>query len=186
MTATRNLILDSAQDLIVREGVVCLTLDRVAREAGISKGGLLYHFASKEELIRGLISRLILHFEEDWTAWEKESSTDEPGNKTRAFVKATLQGTWDSKVGLRPHSIGVFTAMMAALANKPELLNALRERYRSWQETLEADGIDPARATLARLAADGLWFSELLGFAPPSPDRRKEIIREILALTGEK
>jgi AcrR family transcriptional regulator len=182
---TRDLILDSAQELVVRDGVGHLTLDRVAREAGLSKGGLLYHFASKEELVRGLIARLIHHFESDWALWEKESE-ECTGSRTRAFVRATLLGTWDTKVGHRPHGCGIFSALMAALANNPELLQPLRERYNAWQSIVESDGISPARATVARLAADGLWFNELLGLAPPSPERRSEILKEIIALTQKK
>jgi LPS sulfotransferase NodH len=75
---------------------------------------------------------------------------------------------------------------MAALANNPELLQPLRERYNAWQSIVESDGISPARATVARLAADGLWFNELLGLAPPSPERRSEILKEIIALTQKK
>ena len=41
-----------------------LVLDAVAADAGISKGGLLYHFASKNALVAGLCERL-LEFAED-------------------------------------------------------------------------------------------------------------------------
>ena len=36
------------------------TMDATARAAGVSKGGLLYHFASKDALEAGLIERLRL------------------------------------------------------------------------------------------------------------------------------
>jgi AcrR family transcriptional regulator len=36
-----------------------MTLEAVAREADVSKGGLLYHFPSKEALISGMVRRLI-------------------------------------------------------------------------------------------------------------------------------
>ena len=38
-----------------RDGVSAMTLEAVAREAGLSKGGLLYHFASKDELIAAML-----------------------------------------------------------------------------------------------------------------------------------
>jgi AcrR family transcriptional regulator len=49
---------------VVEEGVSGMTLEAVAREAGISKGGLLYHFPSKVALIGGMIGRLIEDFED--------------------------------------------------------------------------------------------------------------------------
>jgi AcrR family transcriptional regulator len=44
---TRSQILDAAEAVVMCQGVRNLTLDAVAAHAGISKGGLLYHFRSK-------------------------------------------------------------------------------------------------------------------------------------------
>jgi len=60
---TRAVILDTTQRLIAAEGLQALTLDRVARDAGLSKGGLLYHFSSKEQLIEALVNRVISRLE---------------------------------------------------------------------------------------------------------------------------
>ena len=49
--------------MIRRDGAQALTLDAVAAEAGVSKGGVLYHFASKRALIDGLIERWLDDFE---------------------------------------------------------------------------------------------------------------------------
>ena len=60
-TATsRDRILDAAERLVVQTGASHLTLDGVAQSAGVSKGGLLYHFPTKEALLEGMIER---HFE---------------------------------------------------------------------------------------------------------------------------
>ena len=40
-----------------------------------------------------------------------------------------------------------------------------------------------AVATLVRLAADGLFFAELLGFAPPEGALRKQVLGALLSLT---
>jgi AcrR family transcriptional regulator len=57
-SATRRRLLDAAVAVVRREGPRALTLDAVAAEAGVSKGGLLYHFATKDDLVDALI--------EDW------------------------------------------------------------------------------------------------------------------------
>ena len=59
MATTKDIVLDAAVRLLVREGTGSLTLERVAREAAVSKGGLLYHYAGKEELVRGLVELAI-------------------------------------------------------------------------------------------------------------------------------
>lgn len=46
-------LLRVAIELIVSEGYESLTLDKVAKRAGVSKGGLQYRFSSKAVLLRG-------------------------------------------------------------------------------------------------------------------------------------
>lgn len=182
---TRQQILDAAADVIVRDGVGSLTLDRVAKEVGLSKGGLLYHFAQEEHLIRALIERILRDFDEDRRAFEEEEAPRARGRRTRAFVRATLEGDWAHKTGVKRHGVEMFAALLGALTLDPELLEPLRRRSRQWQAELENDGLTPDRATVIRLAADGLWFAELLGFTKLPVSRRRSVIREMLRLADE-
>ena len=54
--ATRDALLDAAKRVMQRVGAGHLTLDAVAKEAGVSKGGLLYHYPSKGDLLRGMLT----------------------------------------------------------------------------------------------------------------------------------
>ena len=56
--AAREKVLDAFQRLLIERGARETTLDAVAQAAGVSKGGLLYHFGSREALIEGLLARL--------------------------------------------------------------------------------------------------------------------------------
>jgi hypothetical protein len=47
----------------------------------------------------------------------------------------------------------------------------VREHFSAWQARIEDDAVDPVRATIVRLAADGLWLSALLGL--PQIDKRQ-------------
>ena len=71
--------------------------------------------------------------------------------------------------------------MIAGVAADPGLLEPLRERFAAWQHALTADGISPASASLMRLAADGLWFTELFGLAPLDEHLRAAVREELLA-----
>jgi AcrR family transcriptional regulator len=55
--ALRNTLLDAAEAVVVEQGIASLTLDAVAREAGMSKGGLLHYFPSKDRLVEALVMR---------------------------------------------------------------------------------------------------------------------------------
>ena len=173
--STREAILRAADRVVVEEGVSGMTLEAVAREAGVSKGGLLYHFPSKEALIGGMIGRLIEGFE---AALGRELSKGRGaggGRWTRAYARASFaEDRWYLQVS---------AGLLAGVAEDPTLLDPLRRRFQDGQRWVERDGIDPAVATLVRLAADGLFFAELLGFAPPEGALRKQVLGALLSLT---
>jgi AcrR family transcriptional regulator len=54
----RDLILDAVDALLARYGYRKMTMDDVAREAGIGKGTIYLHFAGKEELVLSHIDRI--------------------------------------------------------------------------------------------------------------------------------
>ena len=53
------------------------------------------------------------------------------------------------------HAQEVGAGLVAAATTNPRLLDPLRERFQAWQQAIESDGIEPARATVIRLAVDG-------------------------------
>lgn len=54
-----DIILAAADAVLNRRGARGLTIDAVATEAGLSKGGVLHHFASKDALVAALVARKI-------------------------------------------------------------------------------------------------------------------------------
>ena len=55
---TRDRILDALEMLLLDEGSTKVTLESVAASAGVSKGGLLYHFNTKDAMIAAMVRRL--------------------------------------------------------------------------------------------------------------------------------
>lgn len=53
----REKILETAEDLFLRHGVIAVSMDDIARELGISKKTLYQVFPSKEELVREAVRR---------------------------------------------------------------------------------------------------------------------------------
>jgi AcrR family transcriptional regulator len=172
---TRSLIFEAASNLISRDGVSNFTLEAVAREAGISKGGLLYHFASKRKLIEGLIESQLDKFEAQVEA-ERLSQPAAPGRWLRAYIKTSTH---------LPTKPGYSTGLIAILATEPDLFESLRLRYSRWQDKLDQDGLDPALVTLARMAMDGLRFYRIIGLSPDA-ERQERAIEYLLQLTETK
>ena len=158
---TRDRLLDAAGTVVMRDGAQALTLDAVAEEAEVSKGGLLYHFKSKRDLVEGMIERWMAEF-------QREIDSSDPAF-VRGYVKASAPA-------------GNELGMLAALVADPSLLVAVRRQYGIWQDRVEREGRDPVDATVARLAADGLWLAELLGMGPPTGALREDVLRRLSAL----
>ena len=62
---SREQILDAYEHLLVQAGERAATLDAVAAQAKVSKGGLLYHFGSKKALFQALLDRTRTYADED-------------------------------------------------------------------------------------------------------------------------
>jgi AcrR family transcriptional regulator len=172
----RDDLLAAAERIVRRDGVGRLTLDAVAVEAGTSKGGLLYHFASREALITAMVER---HVDAFSASLEADMAHDpEPrGRWTRAYLHTTapLDGPSDGATA---------TGLLAAMASNPALADPLREQYAAWREQVADDGLPEADAMIVALAADGLWMADLLGFAAPTGERRARIFARLLAMAS--
>jgi AcrR family transcriptional regulator len=169
---TRKGLLDAATRLLVRDPSK-LTLDAVAAEAGVSKGGLLYHFKSKDELLDAVVDRWEATCQEEIDAAAEPS----PGGWTRAYVDVITQSGDD------PDERAVDSGIVAAMVLHPGRLEAVRARYESWQARMADDGIDEADATLVRMAVEGLWFCELLDLGPPRGELREQVLARMRELT---
>ena len=84
----------------------------MAAEAGVSKGGLLYHFASKRDLLDAVVRRWLDEFQHDIDAAG-------PG---------FLPGYVRASDGAKAEEAG----LLAALVADPDVLAVVRERYATW------------------------------------------------------
>lgn len=177
-STTRDTILRAAGQVVLSDGVARLTLEAVAKEAGLSKGGLLYHFPSKQALIEGMLSQLSDVFTARLErALDTDDSADDRGRWLRAYARATFAAEQEP--------LAVSAGLLAAVATNPDLLAPLRDNFARWQQLAEADGLDPAVATLIRLAVEGLWFADLFDFASPREPLRSQVLEALLEIIRE-
>ena len=155
--------------MIRRDGAQKLTLDAVAAEAGVSKGGILYHFATKRALVDGLLERWLEDFD-----GRLEASEDPLGEYVRC---SDLQ---DADPDVTASEFG----MLAGMIDDPRVLAGVRAFQEKWMRRMLAGPIAPEDAWLVRLAADGLWYADLLGLAAPQRDERRALLARLLALAG--
>jgi len=175
---TRQIILTAANRIVLNQGVDHLTLEATAREAGVSKGGLLYHFPNKEALIVGMIHSYLDRFAADLNRAAADGDTTANGRWVHAYLETTFS---DNQRTPRMNA-----GLLAAIATNPSLLSPVQKSFAEWMRLLEADGIDPVTATIVRLAADGLWLVELFGLAAPDAEMKAKVLQALEALYLQK
>jgi AcrR family transcriptional regulator len=155
----RTRILDAAEALVRGRGVAGLTLDAAAREAGISKGGLLYHFASKEALLTGLLNRHAEFVAGDFAAGVAAQPAG-PGRIARAMLAWGLGGTQEAADERCDRAAAVF---LAAFHHDPALLGPMRAVIAQMREAVAADGLPPGHGMAIMAAMDGLFMARIFG-----------------------
>ena len=173
---TRAKLLRAASEVAINKGVEALTLSAVAQHAGTSKGGLLYHFPSKDALLTGMVEQLAQDFETALqTEFDQDDAPGTPGQWLRAYIRATLR--------FNKKSLALITCLSSVVTASPELLKAAKSYEQQWQLKLKDSGIDLTKATIIQLAVDGLWFSEVFHFATPDEALLDQVIETLINMT---
>lgn len=175
--STREQIIDAALSVVREHGVGALTLDEAARLAGISKGGVLYHFKSKEALIQGMVMRLGERCEELQQRHYQRLSAG-PNRWARAHVATSFDPE-------APSSDPAGCALLAAIATNPALLQSIEGTIDNAFRRLTEDSRDPSLALLVALAMDGLWLHRLVGSPVIDAARSGAIRARAMALLEE-
>lgn len=164
-------MLDAFEHLLNDRGERSATIEAVAAEAGVSKGGLLYHFASKNDLVEGLIERL-----DGFTAADHEGLRGAPEGVLRRFIRTSVQvdGAFDRTY--------IAIARLAQSDRYPAARDALARVEAGWRGILEESLGDATVARLALLVSDGLYYNAAL-FAgatdAENPDQLEGVIDAI-------
>jgi len=61
--ATREMLLDAAEDMFIEHGVARTSLEQIARHAGMTRGAVYWHFRNKADLFNAMLERVRLPFQ---------------------------------------------------------------------------------------------------------------------------
>ncbi|MCP2331906.1 TetR/AcrR family transcriptional regulator [Actinoalloteichus caeruleus] len=157
MSAARDRILDALESLLIDKGVLAATLDAVASEAGVSKGGLLYHFGSKEALFTGMLERLRARGVED-----VQLMLQAPGGPTRYHLETSMVEQGDP---LHRSFVAATLLAQSTGGQARDVIVELNERY---LRALLTEIDDPELARIVQLVGDGLYFNLAIDAQHPS------------------
>lgn len=156
--ATRRKLLQAGRAIIVEEGTDKLSIERVIRRAGVSKGTFLYHFPSREKLVAALIEEYATHLGDVMTTLEKDSAgAYDPllAGYEKWYRDFTEGGIDDGNSPLVP--------LATASQSNRKFMAPVREWYRAHFDKLRASPNGETAALLLTLAFDALFFHRLFG-----------------------
>lgn len=165
---TREKIFRAAMQLAARDGLLTLTLDKVAEESGLSKGGVMHHFATKEALLSGVIMHFTDQVEREMTRLVAEDP--KPTYRwARAMLRMMTAGEEDSAelAQSRQTMERFMLSVMAATVHNPELvkpIQAIGQRLRGRLTSVPEEGLEQL---IMWLAMDGLFLWQFVGMLSP-------------------
>ena len=168
-----NNILNAAEAVVLKVGAAHMTLDSVARKVGMSKGGLLYNFPTKEILLKAMISRLIRDFEEKRIKKLAKMKAG-PAREIKAHILSVL--TRDRRTDRSS------AALLAAVAYNPKLVEPIRKDSLKFMSEITTPVLGFERTAIILLATMGLHLQEILRVSCLNDKQRKGIIAELLRL----
>lgn len=175
-SSSREQIMDAAEQIVLEEGASHMTMDAVATKAGVSKGGLIYHFPSQRDLLQAMLKRFIDQVE----ARLSDARARLPASPVRE-IKAYILAWFTLGSRYRRSA----SALLATITREPGLLETVRKKHVEILNKIIEAAPNPERATILSLATEGMWMSELLDISPLAHNDRGRIKRALLRLADE-
>jgi AcrR family transcriptional regulator len=147
-TINRDALLDAAEAVVLREGAANLTFEAVAKEAQVSKGGVLYAFTNKDTLIDAMLRRVVANYDRVVEAFLAKWG-DSPKTRIQAHVEANRNE--DAEVITRA------VALMASFIRAPAFQAETTIFYKDLFAMFDTSSLAGRRLRLALLATEGAF-----------------------------
>ena len=166
--AARDKVLTAFATIVVEQGESAATMEAVAAAAGVSKGGLLYHFGSREALVDGLVERLLEDGEADAATMRAD-----PTHAVEHYLASSAQS---------PRELNALyvAASRITQTGSESTRQALAHIERLWLRCLIDAVGDEGLARLIALVGDGLYLHAIRG--EDAADRWRAVQPVITAL----
>lgn len=151
---TRRELLAAATRVLIERGPTA-SLDAIAKVAGVSKGGLLHHFPTRDDLFLALVRSQLEQFRRLVDEAHDPADTA-PGRLTRTYIRAAFRDIAD--LNGRAHEQAI---LLGHLGTQPHLMEIVAADSAEWNAKLLADGLDEQRVVLIVRAVDGTSMTSL-------------------------
>lgn len=173
--AARQKVLDASRRIVMERGAGSLTFDEIAQVSGVTRGGITYHFPTKQALLRALVADDFAQ----WQSLEKELKPEGCSANTAELLAFLRSHTHEDHDRRR-----FVTGMLSAVTLDPPILDPVREYERHRLESVEWDEQN-LKLHLLRLAASGLFWAGVFDCPHVPGDVRRELVGLLETLAVE-
>ncbi|MDB6452794.1 TetR/AcrR family transcriptional regulator [Falsirhodobacter sp. 20TX0035] len=166
--------MDAIEAVVREHGVAGLSIEAVARAAGISKSSVVYDFSSKNALLAAFVRKRL-----DQKHVDLEAAAEGHEGQPDAFLKGMLGHCAQSP---SDEDISCAMAITASFADDNTCRELMATAFREDLERVVSEASDPARARLVWAALHGVMALEYLGFHHFPPDERRQLLADIASL----
>ncbi|WP_278698917.1 TetR/AcrR family transcriptional regulator [Actinomyces oris] len=158
-TSKRDRIITGALELAHRDGFDALTFDALAERVGLTRGGVIYHFRTKTELLEGIAAA----FQERWRAEALEALGKplEEANRTER-IEALARSVLDGEI--LPGEVSFILSSTPQAETIKNAWDMLRDEWIGEVDELSA------MQRVALLAVDGWWANRAVDSRSRNPD----------------
>jgi AcrR family transcriptional regulator len=169
----RTAVLAAAEAIVKEVGAAHLTFDELVRRSGITRGGITYHFPTKDALLAALVAHDLQRWR-DCIA-DKRRRHDGPNADLLAYL--------DSGSEPDEETARLCAGLLGATSTQKSLDDPWRDHFAAHWRTVRASG-DPALAAVLTLAVEGLFWMEVSGLQPWTADERARLVERLLAMAA--
>ena len=164
----RERLIEAFDRTVVEDGERAATLEAVAARAGVSKGGLLYHFSTRRPDPGASVERM-----RALAAEGARAIAESPEGAARAFLRASL---WEDS----PLDRSILTASRLVQSGDRGAREALLELEGWWYRLLLGELGDPVIAQAVLHMGDGLYQNAALGILADRAAQREAVMAQLL------
>ncbi len=161
----KQLIIDTATDIGFESDWSQVTFQAIADRTGLSKGGIIHHFRSKEDLLDELVSQSLIRL----TKWmETNNNKTEPIDTVLSYFTSIVTKQSDE----------MYSKTMRIILQAIVINPKYREQWKTWykQHIIPSEEDESSTKNLiVLLLAEGLWYSENMGTRLYSESEKSKI-----------
>lgn len=166
----KKTILNACVELIINDSLQKFSLNEVAKKAGVSKGGLLHHYPSKEDLIKAIVRENFDTYLD--TILERIKSVPPYPGRTPAIYLQSIEEP------ITENEEKIVSAVLVASIYDKNLMKPFQEFYSKIDACVLEDGGNTMKAKMIIINMDAIWINQMLGTYLFSQNDFKEFYEE--------